>query len=62
MKGYSLTAKLPVSEIGNRGSNPLILEFQNYLSKKTYAYKYYLKENSLFREFFIFQRVLAIFP
>lgn len=27
MKGYSLMAKLPVSEIGNRGSNPLILEF-----------------------------------
>lgn len=39
IKGYSLMAKLPVSEIGNRGSNPLILEFQNYLSKKTYTYE-----------------------
>lgn len=38
-------AKLPVSEIGNRGSNPLILEFQNYLSKKTKnLQKNYLKE------------------
>lgn len=39
MKGYSLMAKLPVSEIGNRGSNPLILEFTKLSVKKTYAYK-----------------------
>lgn len=43
MKGYSLMAKLPVSEIGNRGSNPLVLEFQIYLSKKIMLIKYYLK-------------------
>lgn len=43
MKGYSLTAKLPVSEIGNRGSNPLILEFKNYLSKKLMLMKKFFK-------------------
>lgn len=43
MKGYSLMAKLPVSEIGNRGSNPLILEFQNYLSKKLMLIKILFK-------------------
>ena len=34
MKGHSLKAKLPVSEIGNRGSNPLILEFTKLSFKK----------------------------
>lgn len=40
MKGYSLMAKLPTSEVGNRGSNPLILEFTRLFTRLSFNKKH----------------------